>query len=342
MNLLGLLTRTREQTFPSADRDAGRKEKGGSPEDARQGKKLMQNVMERPDEGKNRNALRSVNSPDRNASLWLDDQIARSQSGVITQVVELTPALARVLLARNPDNRKVSATTIEKYARDMANGGWSFNGEPIIISREGLLNDGQHRCEAVLLADETIQAILVIGTDRSTRLTVDQGKIRQAGDYLGMNGHVDSVALAAAAKYIWQHQAYGRLSHQVQMSPTKGEVLNLVETTPTIAESLKRIQSKGSDAVGGRSMLAFCHWTFTRVSGSRTDADVFMESLLVGSNLGIRSPILYARNRLMAERGRLKPNEKAELIIRAWNATRRGDKVASLPIKGGALPVVER
>ena len=49
-----------------------------------------------------------------------------------------------------------------------------------------------------------------------------------------------------------------------------------------------------------------------------------------------------ARNRLMAERGRLKTNEKAELIIRAWNASRRGDKVASLPIKGGALPTVER
>lgn len=302
----------------------------------------MQHVVESRSAGKQNAPLRSVNSPDRNASLWLDDQIQRSQDGVVTQVVDLTPALARVLLARNPDNRKVSANTIEKYARDIINGSWSFNGEPIIVSRDGFLNDGQHRCEAVILANEAIQAVLVVGTDRASRLTVDQGKTRLAGDYLGMNGHTDSIALAAAAKYIWQHQSFGRLSQESRMSPTKGEVLNLVGTTPTIAESLKRIQTKGSDAVGGRSILAFLHWTFSRVCGSRTEADVFLDALINGSNLGIRSPILYARNRLMAERGRLKPNEKAELIIRAWNASRRGDKVASLPIKGGALPTVER
>jgi len=283
-----------------------------------------------------------LTKPDRNASLWLDDQIARSQNGVITQVIDLSPALARVMLARNPGKRKISANIVEKYARDMVNGAWAFNGEPIIISRDGHLNDGQHRCEAALLADVTIQAILVIGPDRSSRLTVDQGKARMAGDYLAMNGHVDSLALAAVAKYVWQHSAFGELSVQTNFTPTKGEVLKIAETTPTIAESLGRVQKKGSDAVGGRSMLAFCHWTFTRVCGKRGDADAFMDSIINGSNLGVRSPILYARNRLINERGRLRPNEKAELIFRAWNATRRGDKVASLQIKGGPLPSVER
>lgn len=328
--------------FLTAARAAFRKEKGGTPEGDRQGNKTMLNVMEQTEEGNRRAALRSVNSPDRNASLWLDDQIARAQSGVVTQVVDLTPAMARVLLARNPDNRKVSANTVEKYARDMANGSWAFNGEPVIVSKDGYLNDGQHRCEAVILANEPIKAILVIGTDRASRLTVDQGKARMAGDYLGMNGHTDSMALAAAAKYIWQHQAFGRLSHLSNMSPTKGEILNLVEATPTIAESLKRIQSKGSDAVGGRGLLTFVHWTLWRISGNRADVDVFIDSLLSGSNLGVRSPILYARNRLMSEKGRLKVSEKGELIFRAWNAHRRGDKVASLPIKGDGLPSVER
>lgn len=327
---------------PTAFRGAGRKEKGGSPEDARQRNILMHAVAEKVKEGKVLKPLHSVNSPERNASLWLDDQIARAQNGVNTQVIDLSPALAGVLLARNPDNRKVSANTVEKYARDMANGNWSFNGEPIIISRDGKMNDGQHRCEAVILSETTIPTILVIGTDRESRLTVDQGKTRMAGDYLGMNGHSDSLNLAAVAKYIWQHQSFGRLSAASSMAPTKGEILSLVEVTPTIVESLVRIQKKGSDAVGGRAVLAFIHWTVSRVGGSRADADVFIDALVNGSNLGVRSPILYARNRLMAERGRLRPNDKAELILRAWNATRRGDKVASLPVKGGALPMVER
>ena len=339
IDLASVITRPRELTFPAV-RAAFRKEKGGAPEDARRGND-MNNVMERPGQGKPRGQLRSVNSPDRNAALWLGEQIARSQNEVVTQVVTLTPALARVLLERNPDNRKVSANIIEKYARDMVNGSWSFNGEPIIVSRDGLLNDGQHRCEAVLLANEPVQVIIVVGTERSSRLTVDQGKARMAGDYLGMNGYTDSIALASAAKYVWQHKNYGRLSGETLYSPTKGEVIDMVVSTPTISESLAAISRKGSDAMGGRSLLAFAHWTFMRVA-SRDDADAFIEGLLKGVNLGVRSPVLYARNRLMAERGRLKPNEKAELIIRAWNAHRRGDKVASLPIKGGALPVVER
>lgn len=302
----------------------------------------MEAIAERTTDNKKVRSIQSVNSPDKTAALWLDEQIAQAHSGVITQVVELNPPLARVLLSHNSKNRKISATTVEKYARDMANGAWAFNGEPIIVSISGELNDGQHRCEAVVMTGVSIQTIIVIGTERSSRLTVDQGKTRMAGDYLGMNGHADSLALAGAAKYVWQHRSIGSLSSQAAHAPTKGEILELVETTPTIAESLKAIPSKGSDMCGGRSVLAFLHWTFTRVSGSRTNADVFIDALVNGSNLGIKSPILYARNRLITERGRLKPNERAELVIRAWNASRRGDKVASLPIKGGPLPIVER
>lgn len=327
----------------SAASGASSQENADAPEGGRQRTNHMLQVAELPEESKHTSPLRSINSPDRNASLWLDDQIGRAQNGVITQVIELSPPLARVLLARNPSNRKISANTVENYARDMANGAWSFNGEPIIVSRDGRLNDGQHRCEAVIASNISIQTILVVGTERESRLTLDQGKMRMAGDYLGMNGHIDSVALAAVAKYVWQHANLGMLSSLSQFSPTKSEVLELVQTTPTIADSLKAIPTKGSDSVGGRSILAFVHWTFARVSGNKTNADLFIDSLVKGSNLGVRSPILYARNRLMSERGRLKPNEKAELMFRAWNAHRRGDsKVGSLPIKGGALPAVER
>jgi hypothetical protein len=322
--------------------DSPFKKKGGSPEDARQRGSNMAAILESNIMSNTPRPFKSVNSPDRNAALWLEDQIARAANGVVTHVVDLTPALARVLINRNPDNRRISAVIVESYARDMASGSWAFNGEPIIVSNDGLLNDGQHRCEAVIQSGATIPAIIVIGPDRSSRLTVDQGKMRQAGDYLSMNGYADGNSLAAAAKYIWQHKQYGQLSHQTLYSPTKTEILDLVEATPTIAESVKAIPKKGAEAVGGRSVLAFLHWTFTRVSGSKTNADLFMDSLIRGSNLVVRSPILYARNRLMAERGRIKTSEKAELIIRAWNASRRGQKVATLPVKGGPLPIVER
>lgn len=327
---------------PDGIRVSNRNKKGGSPEDSRQKVNTMEQIMEVPLLSKQKREIPSVNSPDKNASVWLNEQIMKAQSGIVTQVVDLTPALARVLLARNPDNRAISNRVVESYARDMSNGAWSFNGEPVIISKDGHLNDGQHRCEAVIASGMTISVILVIGPERDTRMTVDQGKARRAGDYLGMSGHVDSLVLAATAKYVWQVRNIGLLSTKVENSPTKGEILSFVEEHSTLIDSVAAIGKKGSDAAGGRSVLAFAHWVIWNATGNKTEAHVFIQALVSGHNLGVRSPILYARNRLMSERGRLKVNEKAELIYRAWNAYRRGDKVASLPIKGGPLPVLER
>lgn len=323
-------------------RASSTKEKGGPPEDARQEVFPMQQVLDIAASGKKLARIPSENSPDKNASVWLNEKIGQSRFKVITEVINLTPAMARVLLARNPDNRKVSATVIESYARDMTNGAWSFNGEPIIVSSDGKLNDGQHRCEAVIAANVAISTVIVIGTDRASRLTVDQGKARLAGDYLAMNGHTAGMSLAAVAKYVWQHRHFGTLSHDGHMAPTKGEVLALVDGTPSLVDSLAAIPSGGSGAVGGRSVLAFCHWTFSRSCTHGEAVGIFFDALISGSGLIKKSPILYARNRLMNERGRIRVDEKAELIFRAWNASRRGDKVASLPIKGGKLPPVER
>lgn len=326
----------------SVDRAAQRKEKGGSPEDARQEVMSMQNVIERPATIKKAGFIQSVNSPQKDAAVWLENAINKSKVAIVTEIVELTPALAQVLLDRNSGNRNVSQNVVDNYARDMMNNAWAFNGEPIIVSDTGKLNDGQHRCEAVISSGVSIPAVIVIGPARESRLTVDQGKIRTAGDYLAMEGHTDAVALAAAANYIWQHLNHGFLSPSMHFRPTKSELIAFVDAHPNIRESISVAQQKGVDAIGGRAIATFAHWTFSRVCGNRTDADVFMDALVKGSNLVARSPILYARNRLMAERGRLKANDKAELIIRAWNASRRGDKVASLPVKGGALPAVEK
>lgn len=281
------------------------------------------------------------NSTDRNASLWLSSEIEKAQAGVTTQIVALTPALARVLLSRNPGNRKLSLASVDKYARDISNGSWSFNGEPVIVSRDGQLNDGQHRCEAVIAADMAIDVVLVIGTERQTRFTIDQGKTRSAGDYLGMNGKHDGLALAAAAGFVWQHREHGRLSQQTAHKATKGEVMAVVDAHPDLEESLAAIPSKGSDLAGGRSVLAFCHWTFSRRT-PRAEVDRFFAMLVTGENLLASDPVLYARNRMITMRGKLNPNEKAELIFRAWGAHRRREKPKTLPILNGALPIVER
>jgi len=307
----------------------------------------MLKMADSPRESKKARVLNEVaghreTTEERRAAEWLTDQVRQArEGGVHAMVAELSPALARVLLNLNQHNRRLSKVVVSKYARDIVNGNWTLNGQTVVISRDGELNDGQHRCHAVVDAGQSVPVVFVFGTDRESRFTLDQGKSRMAGDYLGMHGYSDPLALASAAKYVWQHREIGRLSNQTLHSPTKTEVQAIVEQHADIADSLAAIPRKGCDSVGGRSLLAFCHWTFTkRASGAA--ASGFMKSFVEGVNLGPRDPILYARNRLMAERGRMSPNEKAELIIRAWNAHRRGETPRTMAVLNGALPIVER
>lgn len=280
------------------------------------------------------------NAGNRTANRWLDNQIKRGRNEVFTVSAELTPTIAKALLDRNPSNRLLNEVTVENYARDIANGAWRLNGQTLVVASDGHMNDGQHRCNAVIAAGMPIRVVFVFGVERDSRFTLDQGRVRSAADFLGMNGHHDTKALAAAAAMLWQYRQRAALSGQAIYRPTKGEVLGTIERTPSLARSVGRIDGKGSSTAGGRSLLGFCHCVFSEAS-SVDAASLFIDALMEGANLSGRDPILYVRNRLIQERGRLRGNERAELIFRGWNAHRRGETPKTLPILG-SLPTVER
>lgn len=325
---------------PIAARDATQKI-GRKPEGSGRGNHTMLKVAEKPTSGKANVAQFVGFSEDHRAAMWLDEEVKKARKGVTTQVVELTPALARVLMDRNPKNRKISDLVVESYTRDIEHGKWRFNGEALIIADDGTLNDGQHRCSAVIAADKPVMATLVIGVERDSRATLDQGRTRTVGDYLAMEGYVNTNQLGAAASFVFQHQARGYLAKGGSGKPTKSEVMALIDLNPSLVQSVAQVQVKGAAAYGGQSMLAFCHWTFWQAS-DRASADDFIRKLTEGAGLLARDPILYLRNRLVNERGRLRPNDKAELIFRAWNASRRGETPKNLPILGSVLPVLEQ
>lgn len=270
--------------------------------------------------------------------LWLQRMVNRAGIEPVTVTITLTPILAQALLERNPDNRKISSAVVERYARDIATGRFTFNGESIIVSADGLLNDGQHRCAAVVKAGRPLRTVLVFGPERESRMTLGQGKVRLVADHIAMQGLPDSASYGAIAGYIWQYRTHKRLATDQYLRPTKAEILATVESYPDIADSMSSIGRQGAHLLGGRSLLAFCHWVFSR--RDRDGATAFMLALGSGAGLSARDPILVARNRLLS-RERLTPNEKAELIFRAWNAARRRETRASLQILGGQLPPVE-
>jgi hypothetical protein len=83
----------------------------------------------------------------------------------ITAVVEtITPEMAQNYLDANHENqRPLKNARIKKYAEDIANNMWLLNGESIIIADDGTILDGQHRLSAIVLANKSVEIMVVKG-----------------------------------------------------------------------------------------------------------------------------------------------------------------------------------
>lgn len=303
----------------------------------------MLKVAERPTEGKTKTApaqkFHTV-SDTRRAAMWLDEQVLAASGKVNTVVTDLTPDLAAVLLERNPANRKVKPHKVQDYAHDMKGGAWKFNGEPIIVASDGLLNDGQHRCLAVLESKTPIPVVMVFGVARETRETLDQGAPRASADYLAMRGMHNPNNIAAIGKAVWQWRTYGYLSTAGNKNPTRSEVLETVTANPGIVKSFEFVNRPNARSLRAVSVLGFAHFAARSVAGA-VPADYFMDALIDGTNLKAGDPILIVRNRLLSERGRMLIPERAELLFRAWNAHRLNQTRVIFRVQGGELPLLE-
>lgn len=280
----------------------------------------------------------------RRAEAWLADRVKRGERGVFSEVGVLSPVLAEVLLDRNPDNRLIKEGIVEKYASDIADGRWELNGESVKIARDGSLNDGQHRCSGVVRAASPIKTLFTFGVERTSRLTLDQGAIRTPGDYLSMEGIPQANNVAAVAALIWQYETHGRVSAQALYRPTKAQVRETYHSHPAISESVTFASKQGVSIVGGKSVVAFCHYLFKK--HDQAGADEFISSLISGAKLEDTDPILLCRNRLSGSK-RMRVDEKVELIIRAWNHHRSGRRLQKIQLgtkesrKPTELPKVE-
>lgn len=279
------------------------------------------------------------------AAKWLDAQVGQVGSKISAPVVDLTPDIAAALLERNPNNRSLSKTKVDDFTHDMKNGDWKLNGEPVIIASDGSLNDGQHRCYAVMQSGVTVKTVMIFGVERETRDTLDQGKNRLVGDYLYMLGKQNANHLAAAARMLWQWQNIGFITHAAaagagKFKPTRTELIHLVQNTPSLVKSLDAVYAKNSARLGSIGMVAFCHYAM-KVASNESAVTEFVQSLVSGAGLEDDDPRLYCRNRLMGERGSMGANQKVELIFRTWNAYRLNEKRSRIGLLGGELPMLE-
>ena len=298
---------------------------------------MVMRIRNRPTDGKVEPLYAAAASNRRKAQAWLNEQLARCRADdeVFSVLTTLSPELAELLLERNDGNRKLKPVVLNKIRADIEAGRWELNGEPIIVADTGELNDGQHRCWAVVNAGRPVSCMITFGVRRESRTTVDQGAIRTTGDYLAMSGVKNGNAIAAIATLCVEYERTGRISSDnPSRRPTKSEVVEWAINHPKLVDSLNACRGKNLHKISTQAVLGFCHWMFRTIDANA--ASVFMTSLISGAELRQDDPIFVLRERLMNDRAkrRYHRDEAIELLFRAWNMWRRGERIKKLQVTG--------
>lgn len=286
----------------------------------------------------------------------------------ITETLMITPEMAEAMLGFNKEeeNRTISKMRVRKYLTDMAEGRWSsLNGTSIIFSKEGLLNDGQHRLTALIASGMSFPYQVCFGPTRESRMTIDQNKVRTSGDYYRMQQIPNPNEVAAIARIVVcfdravNDPAIKDVAIRRRADMTKSHVYEYgLEHKDRIQKAIAAARCGDVSSLTTVTRMAAAYYLIDRNCEDKINVKAFFDGLLTGVNLGLDSPILMARKFMLGNKPKrkyaknlnsgkrnFKQTEVTEtaligVIFRAWNCYVKGHKITTFQIRD-SLPKLE-
>ncbi|MEJ0020702.1 MAG: hypothetical protein WDN25_29970 [Acetobacteraceae bacterium] len=242
--------------------------------------------------------------------------LVTSFTGTRTGVV--TPAVAEWLLKLNTSNRSLSKIDIARFSAILERDLWVNTGEPIIVSREGILNDGQHRLTAILQTGISTVCDVRFGIERAAFVATGGARRRSTADILHIGGVENPKACAAIAKVVWHfdHGSIAQAGHPVEPA----ELRKLIESVPAVSAAAAILKSLNL-VVLQRPWFGSAIALFIR----RTDADTAHAfALAVDEGQGEpNNPARRLHERLVQEalsRAKVPTSDRLILVVKSWNA----------------------
>lgn len=232
------------------------------------------------------------------------------------RVEKVSPSLARKWLERSEGHRQrgIRRRRVEKLAHAINSGQWQITHQGIAMSSDGIVLDGQHRLHAVILADETVQMMVMRDVPAEVFHSIDTGASRTPSDSLKIAGFSDTNILAAVVRTILVYEQvvgtpageWSTLDRQV----TTADILDYLDDEDrknAAYGALKagRMLAGAISRFGATTPLASANLilqTFPTDIGPTTVAE-FNARLADGVMLPARSPILSLRRWLVSDTG---------------------------------------
>jgi hypothetical protein len=258
---------------------------------------------------------------------WFNECVSRAKNGVFAELTTVTPGLASAILQNNEGNRHIQPMKALHYASDMIAGRWALNGEPVIISRDGQLNDGQHRMGAVIEANRGVPMLIVFGVDRETRKTVDQGAARSAADYLSMDGVQYANNASTIAKWVMAYEASEGQHLGMRARFTNAEIVQRVRADNELIEASRYGHKHYKYYRGFVSLTAIgtAYYILSEICPS--DALAYLDQICLGEGIKRGDPAFAVRTYLQGLDKSEKRNISLEAIFHGWNKYRSGSEM---------------
>lgn len=245
---------------------------------------------------------------------------------VIAYVQLATPEWAAEMLERNTRNRKLSASAVGRFRDLITTGRWEFNAEPIILDRNGVLIDGQHRLSAIVDARIAVPLLVVEGVPPAAFASLDQGRTRSRGDVLTIPNEAGereqrTSTLAGAISLIYRWEC-GEMSNPT-LCPDNAEVLKVLDRHPKLRESVSVVVPRCAKGIHTPTVFAGLHYLFgLRDTETR---DRFFERVLDG--VGLQPDTAeYLLFRFLKNKAGEKTQQSRistlAVIVKAWNCVR--------------------
>lgn len=241
----------------------------------------------------------------------------------------ITPTMAELMLATNTGNRTVGPSKVTEYASAMKHGDWRLTGETVIFSKQGILNDGQHRLLACIQAQVSFVTDVRFGVERDTFDCVDIGQKRSAAQVLGIEGEQNAAVLAGALRMLI---SYRMKNYHLNIKGVQPSIIaEVLHKNPKMRDSSARAQSTYREfKLIPPSALCLCHFLFASIN--KEEADQFMLDLGAGVSMKKDDPVMALRRFAMNSplTGKTASAFFVPLIIRTWNARRAGIDIKHL------------
>lgn len=270
----------------------------------------------------------------------------------------LTPADAAKLLALEGPQRKRIRSRVANLASAIERGEWTPDGNPIRVSADGVLLDGQHRLAAIVEAGIAVPVVILTGLSAESQLVMDSGKARSFHDYLTIRGIGDAHQMAATTSLLWNYE-HGIFTWRGDWfgppSPTHQQLWELFQKREEDIR-LGSLQGKAVNRVVriSRSVVSAAWIVLGEVECSKCgpvppDLDDFYDQMAMRKvadfdSVTLLIKLMNSKDRTPGMAGPSVYSQKVQLalLLKAWNYYREGRPIATLRFSLGGKAGVNR